>query len=117
EIRRGIEARRRWGGGGAPVGVGRGFRGGGGYTAPAERTHRRLKDASSQEGTQEKEPPRKDAGAGQGVLRNQVQVVPHGQTPGREVAGLRLSRPQGEEARLPRALDRADQRRGAGARA
>src|SRR5687767_12702247 len=63
-------------------------------------------DASRQERTEEKEPPRENARAGEGLLRHEVEVVPDGEAAGREVAPVCLSRPKGAQTRLPRPLDR-----------
>ena len=56
---------------------------------------------------------RKVIKAGQGLLRPPQEYHPRRQAGGREGRPICLSRPQGEEAHLPRAVDPAHQRRGA----
>ena len=50
--------------------------------------------------------------AGQGLLRPSQEHHPHRQAGGREVAAVRLPRPQDPQAQLPRSVDPAHQRRG-----
>ena len=58
-------------------------------------------------------PPQEGVGAGQGLPRAQQQHLPDGAAAGREGAAVCLPRPAQPQARLPRAVDPADQRGGA----
>ena len=62
-------------------------------------------------------PPQKGPRARQGLSRPRLDRLSHRDRKGREGAALRLSRPPQQEARFPRAVDPADQRRRARARA
>src|SRR5205814_7750724 len=64
---------------------------------PARNERKRGDHAKSQTRSEEKEPPRQNPEAGQGLLRDEVARSPHREGAGRARPQLRLRRPQGSQ--------------------
>src|SRR5271166_6247595 len=83
----------------------------------AEAPSRRLNNVARQEGRYRPRQAQEGSESRQGIFRPPQEHNPRRQGRGRQGDAIRLSRPQEPQARVPRAVDPADQRGGARARA